>query len=339
MSKTTTIMLVKNRALGDSIMGLSAVQYLKLVYPKGNIIYAVPQWIAPLYSESKTAADSIYPLAMANFRDFTKLFNDLRKFKVEHVHEMHQTGRGAKILRGLCFLLGIRYTAHNHHLKTWTGVVDQGKILPLIQRDLDGVFSFLGKGDKPRFDLYRPQLVPNIKKEKNRLIILGVVATRETKMWPLLNYIHLAKLIETKYPHYKIIVPLSKSQLDQKIKAELLKLGLPQNFSTVEWSLESLSSNFTQADFYIGNDTGLKHLAVAVGVKTYTFFGPEPVNEWHPYKQDEHPYFYLENLDCRTRKYHYCGLNICDLGEGNMQCLKSFTPDMVFNLIEHELLP
>jgi heptosyltransferase-2 len=158
-------------------------------------------------------------------------------------------------------------------------------------------------------------------------------------MWPLLNYVNLARLIAQKYPHYKIVIPLSKSQTDQAMKTNLLKEGLPENISIVEWSLGSLASNFTQADLYIGNDTGLKHLAVSVGVKTYTFFGPEPVNEWHPYKQDEHPYFYLENLVCRTRKYHYCGLSICDLSEGNMQCLKSFTPDIVFNQIEHELLP
>lgn len=339
MSKTTTIMLVKNRALGDSIMGLSAVSYLKRLYPKSNIIYAVPQWIAPLYSESKTPAGLIYALSMDNYRDAIKLFKDLRRLNVEHVHEMHQSGRGAKFFKWICFLLDIRYTAHNHHLKTNTRIVDQGKILPLIQRDLDGVFSFLGRGERPRYQAFEPRLVPNVKKEKVRMIILGVVATRETKMWPLENYLALAQKLAEKYPHYSIVIPLSKSETDQKIKQNLLNTGLPFNTSVVEWSLSSLPSEFSQAALYIGNDTGLKHLAVATGIKTYTFFGPEPANEWHPYKTDDHPYFYLENLACRTRTHHYCGLSVCDLSEGNMQCLKSFTAEKVFSEIEHELLP
>jgi heptosyltransferase-2 len=260
--------------------------------------------------------------------------------EVEHIHEMHQSGRGAKILKWICFLLDIRYTAHNHHLTTKTKVIDQGKILPLIQRDLDGVFSFLGKGgDQPRHLAFTPRLVPQIQKPKANIIILGVVATRETKMWPIDNYIKLSKFILAQYPHYKIVIPLSKSEHDKKIKNELMKLGLSENISIVEWDLQTLPSAFKQASFYIGNDTGLKHLAVAVGVKTYTFFGPEPVNEWHPYKPTEHPYFYQENLICRTRTHHYCGLNTCDLREGNMQCLKYFTPDAVFAAIEHELLP
>ena len=118
MSKAPTIMLVKNRALGDSIMGLSAVQYLKLLYPQSNIIYAVPQWIAPLYADSLTAADTIYPLKLKTVKDILKLFGDLRKFKIDHIHEMHQSGRGAKIFKWISQILGIRYTAHNHHYYT-----------------------------------------------------------------------------------------------------------------------------------------------------------------------------------------------------------------------------
>lgn len=339
MSKTQTIMLVKNRALGDSIMGLAAVSYLKQLYPNSNIIYAVPQWIAPLYSDSKSKATIIYPLSLTNFKDGWKLLNDLGRMKVDHVHEMHQSGRGSKFFKWICFFSGIRYTAHNHHLKTDTGVIDQGKILPLIQRDLDGVFSFLGREERPRYQAFTPKLIPNIKRDKVRMIILGVVATRETKMWPLENYVRLAGLITKNYPQYTVVIPLSKGEADQKIKSNLLALGLPEKTNIVEWNLNELPSQFTQADLYIGNDTGLKHLAIAVGIKTYTFFGPEPANEWHPYNIDDHPYFYQEKLICRTRTHHYCGLSVCDLKEGNMQCLNSFSVEKIYSQIERELLP
>lgn len=338
MSKAPTIMLVKNRALGDSIMGLAAVQYLKLLYPKSNIIYAVPQWIEPLYRESKTSADAIYPLKMTSLGDVLNLFKDIKRLKVDHIHEMHQSGRGAKIFKWICLIQGIRYTAHNHHLKSETGVIDQGKILPLIQRDLDGVFSFLGIGLRPAYLNFTPSMVPKEKLKKAPIIIMGVVATRETKMWPLENYLELARLIDKKYPNYSVVIPLSQSAADKKIKEKLLALGLPKNTSISEVSLNKLPSTFWQAAFYIGNDTGLKHLAVALGVKSYTFFGPEPANEWHPYNTSAHPYFYLEGLACRTRSHHYCGLDVCDLQEGNMHCLTFFKPEIVFAEIEKELL-
>jgi heptosyltransferase II len=250
---------------------------------------------------------------------------------------MHQSGRGAKIFKWISFLLRIRYTAHNHHLKKGLEVVDQGQIKPLIQRDLDGVYSFLGKGERPNYLEYVPQMDPAKKLKKIPMIIMGVVATRKTKMWPLENYLELASLINKKFPLHSIVIPLSKGADDKKIKEELYRLGLPENVSIVEWDLKSLPSAFQQASFYIGNDTGLKHLAVAVGIKTYTFFGPEPANEWHPYDSTIHPYFYLEGLACRTRTSHYCGLSVCDLKEGYMHCLTYFKPDKVFAEIEDEL--
>jgi heptosyltransferase-2 len=341
MSKASTIMLVKNRALGDSVMGLSAVQYLKQLYPESNIIYAVPQWIAPLYKDVQTKADSIYPLKLTGFNDALNLLVDLKRLKVGHVHEMHQSGRGAKFFKWICYILNIRYTAHNHHLTSVTGVVDQGKILPLIQRDLDGIFSFLGKGERPKFLSFVPKMIPkeNEAREcKGPFLIMGVVATRATKMWPFSNYIELIKLIYQKFPQYTVIIPLSKSLEDKKIKEKLLELGLPKNAKIVEWNLSELPLKFEKATLYVGNDTGLKHLAVSLGIKTYTFFGPEPVNEWHPYDGLKHPYFYLEELTCRTRTHHYCGLSVCDLKEDNMYCLTFFKPSDVLLKIEHDFL-
>lgn len=331
-------MLVKNRAMGDSIMGLAAVQYLKQCFEKSTIIYAIPQWIAPLYSEAIISADSIYPLKLASFRDVLNLYKDIKKLKIDHIHEMHQSGRGAKVLKWICYLQKIRYTAHNHHLKSDTGVFDQGKILPLIQRDLDGLFSFLGKGERPQYLDFCPVVIPKEKMNKKAIIIMGVVATRATKMWPLSNYIKLAHLINDKHPHYFVVIPLSKSKEDTKIKEQICELGLPDNTSIVEWNLAQLPKQFEEASLYIGNDTGLKHLAVAVGLKTYTFFGPEPVNEWHPYDAKIHPYFYLEDLACRTRTHHYCGLNFCDLKDGFMHCLNSFNAETVFSSLEKDFL-
>jgi len=337
MSKAPRIMLVKNRALGDSIMGLSSAQYLKHLYPESNIIYAIPQWIAPLYSESRTAADKIYPLKLSSLKDILTLFMDIKNLKIDHIHEMHQSGRGAKIFKWIALILGIRYTAHNHHLKKGTEVVDQGLIKPLIQRDLDGVYSFLGAGEKPNYLDYAPKIMPANERKQSPIIIMGVVATRKTKMWPLENYLLLARLIHEKFSNYQVIIPISKSAEDNKIKVELTLLGLPQNVSILEWSLQELPVHFQEASFYIGNDTGLKHLAVAVGIKSFTFFGPEPANEWHPYDPILHPYFYLEELACRTRIHHYCGLSVCDLQKENMQCLTHFKPEFIFSKIAGEL--
>lgn len=332
MPSPKTIFIVKNRALGDSIMGLSSVQYLRQLHPKANIIYAVPQWIAPLYEDVQTKADSIYPLSLKSVRDVFSLFDDLMAMKVDHIHEMHQSGRGSKIFKLYAFFKGIPYTFHNHHLKGGTKVIDQGIIKSLIQRDLDGVYSFLGTGEVPRYLDWIPEMKMNSTASYKR-IILGVVATRRTKMWPLDYYLKLAHLIEKNFPDFKVVIPLSHSADDKLIKQDLLEYGLPANTSIVHIPLKELPLFFKKSAFYIGNDTGLKHLAVAVGLKSFTLFGPEPANEWHPYDPVQHPYFYQENLECRVRNGHYCGLTVCDLKDDYMKCMKNFPAETIFSAI------
>jgi heptosyltransferase-2 len=337
MPKVESILLVKNRALGDSVMGLSTVQYLKKIYPEKKIIYGVPAWMADLYTnpEVSSLADEILPFKLDNLKSFILLFKQISKLNITHIHEMHQSGRGSKLFPVIAFLLRVKYTAHNHHHKSESLVIDQGKTLPLIQRDLDGVFSFLGKGERPNYLDYIPKFYFKNSVTKNKTIVFGVVATRETKRWPLEDFIELAHLIERKNSDFKILIPLSKSAVDQELKVKLVSMNLPKNITFIENSLSELPILFSKALYYIGNDTGLKHIAVAAGIKTYTFFGPEPILEWHPYNLENHPVFYKENLACRTRTHHYCGLSVCDLKEENMQCLKSFRPQAVFNLMEN----
>ena len=95
-----------------------------------------------------------------------------------------------------------------------------------------------------------------------------------------------------------------------------------KNIQVIEESLENLPTALSGSQYYIGNDTGIKHLCVALKIPTLTLFGPEPPLEWHPYNPDDHPYLYKEPLACRTVKTHYCGLSSCE----SMVCLNEFTP-------------
>lgn len=331
MFQPKTIFIAKNRALGDAIMGLSTVQYFRDLYPESTIIYGVPQWTAKVFAETKTAADFIYPLKINSMSEIIELWSDLLNFQVDFIHEMHQSGRGQKVFSSFSVLKKIPYTAHNHHKKSGTKVIDQGVIKPLIQRDLDGVYSFWGKGQKrPHYLDYPPQMEvanPIVKKR----LIFGVVATRETKKWALENFKKLAELIKDFDSQIEIVIPLSLSLPDLKLKKEIEDLHFPKNARVVHWGLDQLANEFSGSQCYIGNDTGIKHLSIAVGVPTITFFGAEPPNEWHPYDEIKHLYFFREGLTCRTRTHHYCGLHTCDLKlDQYNQCLTKILPETVF---------
>ncbi len=317
-----TLLVVKNRALGDSIMGLSTIQYLKKELPDTKIIYGVPKWIYPLYRDVGTSADEIIPLSFKTMGDWLESRKVIKERNVDHVLELFQSGRTAKFFNLWRKLGGPKYVFHNHHEKEGN-VHDQGVIKSNIQRDLDGAWTFYGSGDSPPNFL---QISPYLKRrpENKGHFVLGVVATRQTKMWPLSYYAELTHLISEKFPDKKILIPLGPG--DGEIEGQL-RGNVSDNSEFLKVPLSELPKKLAGARQYIGNDTGLKHICVALNIPTYTLFGPEPPTEWHPYDPQKHPYYFREPLECRTREAHYCGLNTCQ----SMICLNELKPS---NLLE-----
>ena len=328
------ILLVKNRAMGDAVIGLGALAYLRELYPDSTIVYAIPSWICPLFKQVETAASEIYPLDLKKASGWFILLAYMRREKFDLVYELFQSGRTGRFFSLSQLLWRAPYYFHNHHLEVGEKVIDQGLIKPVIQRDLDGIWSQLAKrkGEIPKYLDYAPSMKCINSSEIKKRIIFGVVATRDTKMWPFEFYVRLAKLILEKFPNYQISIPLSQSIRDTECELELMRLGIPSEVEFVRQPLEFLPNFLKESQLYIGNDTGLKHIAVAVGLKNYTFFGPEPPLEWHPYAKEDNPFFYRDNLECRTINAHYCGLNSCD----SMICLNQILPETVFEAIQGE---
>ncbi len=314
--------------MGDSIIGLGALSYLRELFPNSQIVYGVPGWIAPLYEKIEICADSVFGFNLKNLSDHLDFWNYLTNEKFDLIYEMHQNSRTSRILRVFSKLRSTPYYYHNHHLKNGP-VLDQGVKKANIQRDLDGIYSMVRKNGLdipvPSYLNYEPKIKNT--QEKSKIVTLGIVATRQTKMWPIENFVEISNALCSL--GYKVLIPISGSQLDKTLKLKMIELGISRKTLFIERPLSELPEQLKSSEIYIGNDTGLKHLAVALGMKTLTFFGPEEPIEWHPYDESKHHYFFRPNLECRTRISHFCPLSTCD----SMICLNQFTPKQVIDFI------
>ncbi|MFZ4713906.1 MAG: glycosyltransferase family 9 protein [Bacteriovoracaceae bacterium] len=331
MTKTVApkkILVVKNRAMGDAVLGLSAIQYCQDIFPKVKITYATPEWMEQLFIGEDKLIEKVIPLKFKSIFDWWSTYNILKKEKYDVILELNQSGRSGSFFKLFSRLQKTPYYFHNHNFKQGDFVVDQGLRKPNIQRDLDFIFSYATKILNlslpiPNYLHYEPKLENNSKKEQ--VLILGVVATRETKMWPSHYWPQFLTLFHEHYPQWKVLIPVSGNDLDQKIMKEIFPDRVPHYVECLELPLDKLKTVLKKGTLYIGNDTGLKHLSIALGMKSLSFFGPEEPLEWHPYNQTRHAYFFVEPLECRTLTSHYCGLNHCSV----MACMKPFTPEKV----------
>lgn len=318
--------MVKNRALGDTIITLGTLSFLKKILPQTEIFYFVPRWTKPIFENVKVDADHIIPFEMNGIGDWLNTFSLLRKNKIDAVLELSQAGRTGVFFDFYSTLFRVPYFFHNHHTKMGR-VRDQGVQKAIIQRDLDAAWTYFGwlqQFPVPNYLDFAPEM-RTFPMRKHKRVILGVVATRQTKMYPLEKYAELAHLIVADDPGTEVVAPLSESPEDAAIEAKIKSLKSP--IKPVKIKLKDLPVYFKEAQLYIGNDTGLKHLAVAVDIPSVTLFGPEPPLEWHPYDKQKHPYFFKNPLACRYQTGKtFCPLSVCD----SMICLNEFSPKEIW---------
>ena len=61
-------------------------------------------------------------------------------------------------------------------------------------------------------------------------------------------------------------------------------------------NLGKLAALLARSELYLGNDSGVSHLAAALGVVTAVLFGPSNVARWAPQRQERH--VVTQNTEC-----------------------------------------
>jgi ADP-heptose:LPS heptosyltransferase len=114
--------------------------------------------------------------------------------------------------------------------------------------DSDGIPRILCPADRENFAVIQP------------------FASNPGKRWPLENFRRLAAALERRMP-----VHWCRGPEDPPLEG-----GVTMD------SLWDLACWLARASLYIGNDSGITHLAAAVGTPTLALFGPTDMRVWAP---------------------------------------------------------
>lgn len=125
-----------------------------------------------------------------------------------------------------------------------------------------------------------PQIIHNhssINKTDGSVIAIHPGSGGQAKCWPTERFLALADRLRPAVIRW-LIGPAER---------ERNPLGCDRILNTgdkvvAEESLEPVMDALADADIYIGNDSGMTHLAAALGVPTLAFFGPTDPQVWKP---------------------------------------------------------
>ena len=115
------------------------------------------------------------------------------------------------------------------------------------------------------------------------VIVLAPTANWKPKTWPAERFHALfQRLADTRFPDAIPAVIAGPGPTEAELSQPLLD-ALPAALNLVgRLSLPEIAAFFSRASLFIGNDSGLMHLAAAAGVPTLGLFGPTNAAEYAP---------------------------------------------------------
>jgi len=279
-------------------MGLSSVQYLKDIFPDSNITYGVSERAIPLFKHYKNINVEVRSM---NFSagNWLNEFKFLKRNKFDLIIELQQRGRTEKFF-GIFKLL----SSSKYYFSDWTR--KEGGITPepVIQKDLDCVWSaakkFMGKDIpyQPSYKNYTPVFYTGkLKVKTNKFrVVVGISAGVSSRIWSLSNFRKLIEMLNGEYKDISFLIPVEKDDKFDEITSKINDWGF-NNIEVISAGLSEIPYEISDCRYYIGNDTGIKHIAISLGMETLSIFGEAIPEIWHPYDTERHKYIYTGNIE------------------------------------------
>jgi len=259
------ILFVPLSNIGDAVMTLPTLIYLKKMYPSAKFDLICDARSIEIF-QSFPSINKIY------IRDkkggISYQFRFIRKIRQTH----YDLAVDLKTDFLLWFLRAKRKIRKMNN-----------KSLHSVEKHFISICSNLKKIPDPK--IYIPTKLQNKIKNifpsnKGKTIALALGANSNHKVWPTENYVCLLKLLKLKFAN--IILIGSKNEMD---KAQLFKkLYTKKVFDFCgKLTLLETASIIKKSDFFIGNDSGLGHIASAVNTQNFIIFGDGDPDRYRPW--------------------------------------------------------
>jgi heptosyltransferase-1 len=278
------ILFIKTSSLGDVIHHMPAVTDARRHRPQAKIGWVVEEAFAPLV-RLNCAVDTVIPVASRRWRtapfsaetwrEVSAFARAMRAQTHEIVIDAQGLLRSALIAR---FARGCRHGYDRASVRerpaSWLYDVhhDVDRALHAITRNrmLTGqVLGYTPDGTLD-FGLDRGRLMNG---QPSRDVVLLHATARPEKEWPAANWIELAQDLAA--GGYKVVLPWGNAA--ERARSDEIAAAVPDAKVPDLQPLDDAARMIARAAFVVGVDTGLLHLAAALGVPLAAIFvGTEP---------------------------------------------------------------
>lgn len=308
------VLIVRLRSIGDTVLATPSLIALRRFLPDAQIDVLLEDWVAPVL-ENFDAVDNVFIVKKGDTKNRLRMFYWLSQRGYDVAYNLHggttagffTAATRAKYRVGFAsyqykFLYNILAPNANEFWR-------QEKSHSAEQQLALLGFTGVPVDDKPKSHLTVKPELENIAAEifdkyeipqNYEFALIHPAAAFETKRWSTDNFAEIVQFLYDK----SIISIAVGTKNDLTVLLELFDKS-PLQIILHNQTLPEIAALASQAKIFIGNDSGIAHIAAAVKTPSVVIFGSSNVAHWRPWTNAPHE-IVTENLDCAPCAGYTC---------------------------------
>ncbi|MGP3969929.1 glycosyltransferase family 9 protein [Streptomyces sp. 6N223] len=266
-----TVVVLRALGLGDLLTGVPALRALRRAHPGERLLLAAPSWLAPAAALTG-AVDGVLPASAPGRAVPSRIpWTDPPPALAVDLH-----GRGPESVAPLRALTprqlyayalesGPRWDPEEHERLRWCRLLSHHGT----------------PADPSDFRVVAPPLAS----PAPGATVLHPGADAGARRWPAERFAAVARALHRS--GHQVIVTASPSEAPLAHRVTTLA-GLPPEAALVALPFPRLAALIAAAKAVVVGDTGVSHLATALGTPSVTLFGPVPPTRWGPPPSPHH---------------------------------------------------
>ena len=312
-SDVRKVLVVRLRSIGDTVLATPSIFALKRFLPNAQVDILVEDWVAPVL-ENHPHVDNVIVLERGGLMTRARVARELRAANYDVVYNLH----GGTTATFLTRATGARHRVgfksyqygqlHNHQAPSPLLLWQQQKTHSVEQQLALLGWTGVPVTDRPRTSLgisstaaeSVERLINEAGISNQNIALIHPAAAFATKQWAVEKFARVVEfLAERGFTSVAIAAPNEQALLEQLRSETSVKVV------TFALSLPEVTALAARSQLFVGNDSGIAHIATAVGTPSVVVFGSSNIAHWRPWNSAPAEVVF-EEMPCQPCHGYFC---------------------------------
>lgn len=307
------VLLVRLRSIGDTVLATPSAYALKRFLPNVEVDILLEDWVSPLL-EDLDCLDRIVRLERGSVASRARVAREIRAARYDVVYNLHGGTTATLLTRATGATHRVGYATyqyarlHNHLSPSPLLLWGQQKTHSVEQQ-----LALLGWTGVPVSDRppTRLAVTPEAAAEVSRRLSLAGLEGREfavvhpaaafaTKQWATDKFARVVEFLAKRgIAVVSIAGPSETAVLNELTNESSVRVV------SFDLSLPEVTALAARARLFVGNDSGIAHIAAAAGAPSVVVFGSSNIAHWRPWTNTPVEVVY-EEMPCQPCHGYFC---------------------------------